>query len=154
MTNTKKILMVCLGNICRSPLAHGILQEKINELGLNWEVDSAGTSGYHNGEPPDPRSIQEAQVNGINIRDQRSRLLTSSDIKFFDLILAMDASNRDAILNQCESDEEKAKVKMIMNYTFPGENIDVPDPYYNDGFDHVFEILDAAIDHMIELESI
>lgn len=154
MTNTKKILMVCLGNICRSPLAHGILQEKIIENDLNWEVDSAGTSDYHNGEQPDPRSIQEAEVNGIDIRDQRSRSLTKSDIKKFDLILAMDKSNRDNIIKLCDSEDEKAKVKMILNYTFPEEDIDVPDPYYNDGFDHVFDILDAAIDHLIELETI
>ncbi len=143
--------MVCLGNICRSPIAEGILRSKVDELGLDWVVDSAGTSGYHKGELPDKRSIEEAANNGIDISNQRSRVFTTSDFKEFDLILAMDQSNYNKIKSLSENESDRNKVRMILDYTFPGENIGVPDPYYEEGFDEVFELLDAAIDHMIEL---
>jgi protein-tyrosine phosphatase len=145
--------MVCLGNICRSPIAEGILQSKIDELGINWEVDSAGTSGFHNGERPDRRSIEESSLNGIDISNQVSRQFTRDDLQRFDLILAMDKSNMSNILSMCSTDQERSKVKLIMDYTYPGQGVEVPDPYYLDGFDLVFEMLDAAIDHMIELET-
>ncbi|MCB0619215.1 MAG: low molecular weight phosphotyrosine protein phosphatase, partial [Saprospiraceae bacterium] len=87
-----KILMVCLGNICRSPLAEGILKEKIKENGLPWEVDSAGTGSWHVGEPPDPRSVAVARAHGIDILDQRARQFRPADFRQFDLIFAMDAS--------------------------------------------------------------
>ena len=145
-----KILMVCLGNICRSPLAEGILQSKIMEYDLPWTVDSAGTSGWHDGESPDNRSIIEAEKNGINISSQRSRRLTKQDLDHFDLILAMDQSNYTNIIAFCSSDAQRKKVKKILDYTYPGENRNVPDPYYENNFDVVFEMLDSALDHMIE----
>lgn len=145
--------MVCLGNICRSPIAEGILKSKAEELGLDWTVDSAGTSGYHQGEMPDARSIQEALLNGIDIKEQRSRIFSKNDFDKFDLILAMDNSNYDKIIALADKPSDVSKVKMILEYTYPGKNIGVPDPYYNDGFDEVFDLLDAAIDHMIELHS-
>ena len=88
-----KILMVCLGNICRSPLAEGILKKKAETRNLDWEIESAGTSSFHNGELPDSRSIAVAKAHGINITDQRSRLFLKEDLDEFDLILAMDSSN-------------------------------------------------------------
>ena len=142
----KKILMVCLGNICRSPLAEGILKAKVDTS--NITVDSAGTSAFHQGELPDPRSISTAKKNGIDITDQRSRPFTKDDFKNFDLIYAMDNSNRTNILNLANNLEEKAKVKLILNEIDPQSNADVPDPYYggDNGFDHVYAMLDTACD--------
>lgn len=145
-----KVLMVCLGNICRSPLAHGILEKEIGAQNLPWEVDSAGTSGWHNGLPPDIRSIEIAKKNGIDISQQISRLFTSNDFEAFDLILAMDSANYSNILKKSRNEEDEAKVKLILNYTFPGENRAVPDPYYEGGFDKVFEMIEKAIIQMIE----
>ena len=148
-----KVLMVCLGNICRSPLAEGILKEKVKENGLKWEVDSAGTSGWHDGALPDTRSIEIANQNGIDISDQRSRKFLKSDFKNFDLILAMDSSNYQNIHALAENDTEKEKVKLILNYSFPGENRTVPDPYYDNGFPQVYEMLEKACQCIIETYS-
>lgn len=145
-----KILMVCLGNICRSPLAEGILKSKIDKEQLNWEVDSAGTSSWHIGELPDLRSIETAKTHGIDISDQRARQLKKSDIKTFDLILAMDSSNYSNILRFCTSDEDREKVKLMLNFSFPGRNMPVPDPYYDGGFEKVFNLLDDASKEIIE----
>ena len=147
-----RVLMVCLGNICRSPLAEGILRHKINEqidLGnqsfKNWEVDSAGTSGFHAGEAPDKRSIKVAKANGIDISQQRSRQFRGWDFENFDLIYVMDSSNYQNVLALANTEEEKAKVKLIMNELEPEKNIAVPDPYYGEyGFENVFEMLDKA----------
>ena len=142
----KKILMVCLGNICRSPLAEGILKAKVDASHIM--VDSAGTSAFHQGELPDPRSISTAKKNGIDITDQRSRPFTKDDFKNFDLIYAMDNSNKTNILNLANSPEDRAKVKLILNEIDPQSNGDVPDPYYggDNGFDHVYTMLDTACD--------
>ncbi len=147
-----KILMVCLGNICRSPLAHGILEHKVQQQHLDWEVDSCGTGGWHAGEKPDMRSRAIAQENGIDINAQRARKITADDIANFDLIFAMDASNYQDILHYCHTDEERSKVKMILNEVQPGMNGHVPDPYYGgpDGFKKVFEMLDEACNKIIE----
>lgn len=145
-----RVLMVCLGNICRSPLAQGILESKCQRAGLDWLVDSAGTSGWHNGELPDPRSIKTAEENDIDISKQRSRLFTKEDFQRFDLILAMDSSNFQNILKLHETDEEKSKVELILNFVFQDENRAVPDPYYNDSFDLVYQLLDSACDRLIE----
>lgn len=144
-----KVLMVCLGNICRSPLAEGILKKHTLEEGLDWEVDSAGTSGWHVGELPDHRSIAIAKQHGIDITNQRSRQFTSSDLEYFDLILAMDTSNYNDILRFATT-KQSEKVKMILNYSFPKENRSVPDPYYNYGFEGVFNLLDQACGKIIE----
>jgi len=149
-----KILMVCLGNICRSPLAEGILKNKAISNNLDWEVDSAGTSSFHNGELPDSRSIAVAKQHGIDIIDQRSRLFVKEDLDQFDLILAMDSSNYQNILKLASSEEQKEKVKLIMNYEKPGYNQAVPDPYWNnDGFEGVYQMLDRACDKIIEQHS-
>ena len=123
-----KILMVCLGNICRSPLAEGIMQSKIDQYGLNWEVDSAGTSGHHSGEQPDPRSMKTAKRNGIDITGQRSRKIQLSDLDQFDLICAMDSSNYTNIRRLSQNDGHLEKIELIMNFVQPGSNINVIDP--------------------------
>ena len=146
-----KILMVCLGNICRSPLAEGIMQNKINEHGLDWSIDSAGTGSWHVGEQPDPRSIEVARKYGIDITSQRARQFRAADLREFDLIYAMDSSNFRNILNKANSSEEEDKVKMIMNEVQPGYNQNVPDPYWdNDGFEQVYQMLDEACERIIE----
>jgi protein-tyrosine phosphatase len=146
-----KILMVCLGNICRSPLAEGILQAKIQQHQLDWEVDSAGTGNWHHGDQPDERSIRIAKKRGIDISEQRARPIERSDFERFDLILAMDTSNYANILNLTFSPEEKAKVKLMLDYVYPGENRSVPDPYWDDnGFAKVFDMLEEAVEKFLE----
>lgn len=144
--------MVCLGNICRSPLAHGLLQQKVNELGLDWMVDSAGTGAYHVGELPDPRSVEVAAKHGLDITYQRARQFVEADFQNFDLIYAMDAQNYQNILKLANSDEDRKKVLMMLNESHPGENRRVPDPYYGgkDGFDNVYNMLDEATNKLIE----
>lgn len=145
-----KILMVCLGNICRSPLAEGIMHDLINENQLTWEVDSAGTSGYHSGEAPDPRSIETAHKHQIDISNQKSRQLVKSDLETFDLILTMDASNYRNTLALCSTEEQRNKVKILLNYSHPGQNRQVPDPYYEGGFEHVFQLIKNACVKVVE----
>lgn len=145
-----KILMVCLGNICRSPLAEGILKDKIQKNNLNWIVDSAGTGGYHVGSSPDPRSIQVAALNDIDISMQRARKVRSIDFEEFDLIYAMDTYNYQDLLKQAREDE-KSKIKLILNEVEPKTNQSVPDPYYGgeDGFKNVFNMINEACESII-----
>lgn len=146
-----KILMVCLGNICRSPLAEGILAVKAKENDLNWQVGSAGTSSWHIGELPDPRSIAIAKKYGVDITYQRAQQLQTKDLETFDLIFAMDASNYQKIMELAATDDQKQKVKMIMNEVNIGSNQSVPDPYWDDnGFEQVFQMLSEACDQIIE----
>lgn len=139
-----KILMVCLGNICRSPLAEGILASKLDAS--KFMVDSAGTSGYHDGELPDKRSIATAKQHGLDITNQRSRKFVKDDFKIFDYIFAMDKSNYDNILALAETQENRDKVYMILNQISPNSNEEVPDPYYGgeQGFENVYQMLDEA----------
>ena len=138
-----KILMVCLGNICRSPLAEGILRSKLSN---NFIVDSAGTGGWHAGELPDRRSIEIANKNGLDITNQRARKFTKNDFTDFDIIYAMDNSNLKDILQLAPDENAKSKVHLILNELYPNENKDIPDPYYgqNDGFEKVYNMLDKA----------
>ncbi len=141
-----KILMVCLGNICRSPLAEGILKSKL--ITKDIQIDSAGTGSYHIGELPDPRSIAVANKNGINITNQRARKFVVEDFDNFDIIYVMDAYNYDAVLKLARNEADKAKVELILNAVFPNENLDVPDPYSGGdyGFKNVFNMLNEACD--------
>lgn len=143
--------MVCLGNICRSPVAEGILRQRAKEQGVEVETDSAGTSAYHEGEAPDARMIKAAHANGIDITDLRARQFLKSDFKKFDLIYAMDKSNYDNILSLTDNEQDRAKVRMILNESSPGSNAEVPDPYFGgeDGFQHVINLLDEAMDYVI-----
>lgn len=145
-----KILMVCLGNICRSPIAHGIMESKIKKLNLNWTVDSAGTSGWHVGEQPDKRAIATCKAKGLNIVHQKSRKITKGDIEYYDVIFAMDANNYNDILRLCQSDEQKAKVKLMTDYLYPGRNTPIPDPYYDDRFEEVYTLIDLATDSFLK----
>ncbi|WP_347375126.1 low molecular weight protein-tyrosine-phosphatase [Aequorivita sp. Q41] len=142
--------MVCLGNICRSPLAEGILKSKINTSEVY--VDSAGTGHWHVGNQPDERSIVVAKKHGIDITNQRGRQFSKQDFEEFDLIYAMDTSNKKDVLALAENDAQKGKVKLILDEIFPGENVDVPDPYYGGdlGFEQVFKMLDEACDEIIK----
>ncbi len=139
-----KILMVCLGNICRSPLAEGILKSKLNLD--HFIVESAGTGDWHVGQSPDPRSIKIAKKYNLDISNQRGRHFQSADFTEFDHIFVMDNSNKRDVLLLAQNDSEKKKVKLILNELFENENVDVPDPYYGgeDGFDQVFKMLEEA----------
>ncbi|REE82194.1 protein-tyrosine phosphatase [Lutibacter oceani] len=143
-----KVLMVCLGNICRSPLAEGILKSKI--FSFKTFVDSAGTGAYHVGEKPDKRSISIAKTNGIDISDQKARKFTVEDFDLFDFIYVMDNSNYSNVISLARNEADKLKVKLILNEVFPNENLDVPDPYYGGdfGFKNVFKMLDEACDEI------
>ena len=136
--------MVCLGNICRSPLAEGILRSKVNPEKIF--IDSAGTAAYHIGEPPDPRSISVALKYGIDLRSQKARKLILRDFMKFDRIYAMDEHNYQKIISLAQNDDDKKKVKMILNEVTPAQNLSVPDPYYggDQGFEEVYQMLDKA----------
>lgn len=136
--------MVCLGNICRSPLAEAILQSKLPKD--QFIVDSAGTGGWHVGQEPDKRSILTAKSRGLEITGQRGRQFSKNDFENFDYIYVMDQSNYKNVIALAPNQEGKLKVKMILNELFPDENVDVPDPYYGgqNGFEQVFDMLDDA----------
>ena len=144
------ILMVCLGNICRSPLAEGIMKHKAGQAGLDWFVDSAGTGFWHVGELPDPRSIATARQYGIDLTDQRARQFRAADFERFDRIFVMDTQNLRDVLRLAGRDEHRTKVELILDQTHPGQNRSVPDPYYDDdGFEEVFQMLDRACEQFI-----
>jgi protein-tyrosine phosphatase len=141
---TVKILMVCLGNICRSPLAEGILQSKLPKD--KFVVDSAGTGDWHAGQKPDSRSIATAKNRGLDITHQRARQIKTSDFEKFDYIYVMDTSNYSNVVKLAPNTTAKEKVRLMMDALYPGESIEVPDPYYggDDGFDKVYDMLDEA----------
>lgn len=143
--------MVCLGNICRSPLAEGILQEKVNKAGLNWVVDSAGTNHYHTGDPPHPLSQKVALANGIDITQQRARRFATEDLNQFDKIYALAGDVLKDIQRISGSKFDSSKVDLLLNEQYPGKNLDVPDPYYGGepDFHEVFELLDQVCDQLI-----
>jgi len=149
-----KILMVCLGNICRSPLAEGILQHKANALKLNWQVDSAGTAGYHIGEAPHRLSQKVAKQNGIDISQQQCRKFVKEDILHYDLIYVMDTSNYNDVKNISKELWNEQKVDLLLNELYPGENKSVPDPWYGeeDGYHKVFDMIDKACEKIVKRE--
>lgn len=146
----KKILMVCLGNICRSPMAEGLMAEKIRKFGLNAMVDSAGFESFHTGDPPDARAVKTMRGKGIDITGQRSRLFTAGDFDHFDHIFVMDRNNYLNVQSMARNSRDLAKVDYILNAVHPGCNIQVPDPYYGGdaGFENVFSMLDNATEQI------
>lgn len=141
-----RVLMVCLGNICRSPLAEGILKAKVDENKVF--VDSAGTGDYHIDNPPDPRSIAIAKKKNLDIRAQRGRQFKVEDFDDFNLIYVMDNSNFKDVISLARNDDDRAKVRLILDEIFPTENVDVPDPYFggDQGFENVYKMLNEACD--------
>ncbi len=147
-----KILMVCLGNICRSPLAEGILQYKADNAGLNWKVESAGTNGYHIGEAPHQLSQKVATLNGIDISGQRSRQFIKEDMEQYDKIYAMANDVLMGIKQIAKERFNSNKVDLFLNEMYEGENRDVPDPWYGaeEGYHRVYEIIASACEKIIE----
>jgi len=141
-----KVLMVCLGNICRSPMADGWLRHKVKLHGLAVEVDSAGTANYHVGEKPDHRMRRISLEYGVSIDELRARQFTTADFDHYDIIFAMDKSNEQNILRLARNENDKQKVKLFLNELYPGKDLEVPDPYYGTelNFKEVIELLDQA----------
>jgi protein-tyrosine phosphatase len=142
-----KILMVCLGNICRSPLAEGIMASKLPKD--KFTVDSAGTGSWHIGRAPDIRSISTAKKNKLDISKQKGRQFSTTDFEIYDYIYVMDKSNYDDVIKLAETSEQKNKVRIILNELYPDENVDVPDPYF--GMPNGFEIVYNMLDEVCEL---
>ena len=147
-----KILMVCLGNICRSPLADGLLKEKINLNKIDHFIDSAGTSNHHVGQAPDHRMTATAKSFGTDISNLKARQFQSSDYDRFDLIYVMDKSNLENVLSLAKNELDRAKVKLILNESHPELNLEVPDPYFggDQGFIEVYNLLDEATNQIIK----
>jgi len=142
----QKILFVCLGNICRSPLAEGIMLHLKDKHSLNVEIDSAGTAGYHVGEAPDNRTIANAKKNGVDLSSLRARQFDKKDLDTFDKIYVMDHSNLRNVLALAKDQKQKEKVSLFLNTVYPGRDLEVPDPYYGteQGFEDVFQLVYKA----------
>lgn len=153
MAHASSVLFVCLGNICRSPLAEGICRSVLAERGVDLRVDSCGTGGWHVGESPDPRSVQVAKKNGIDISGQRARQLAPEDYSRFSYLVAMDQSNAREIRRRMPSSaREDLVVVEFMRYVPNARGMDVPDPYYGGpgGFDHVFSLLESGMGPLLD----
>lgn len=147
-----KILMVCLGNICRSPMAEGIMRSKIEECNISATVDSCGTADYHVGDSPDRRAQQTLRNHDTDISNLKGRQFSVEDFDDFDLIFPMDEDNYDKIIALARNKADENKVEMIMNKLHPRENIPVPDPYYGgqQGFEDTYKMLDLACENILQ----
>lgn len=147
-----KVLMVCLGNICRSPMAEGILRHHASVNGLQIEIDSAGTGNYHVGEAPDARAIRYLLDKEIDISSLRARQFHKDDFEKFDIIYTMDESNHSNVLKLAKSDRHRNKVRMILNEVYQDENRSVPDPYFGgmEDFEEVHQLLQKSSIAIIE----
>jgi protein-tyrosine phosphatase len=152
MSPVRKVLMVCMGNICRSPTAEGVLRHKLREAGLEESilVDSAGTTAYHVGEPPDHRSIKHAKRRGYDLSSLRARKVCDEDFQRFDLILAMDRDNFALLEEQCPP-EHRSKLKRLTEFAYRHDSPVVPDPYYSgaDGFERVLDLIEDACEGLV-----
>jgi len=146
-----RILMVCLGNICRSPIAEGVMRHLIAENNLNWQVDSAGTESYHVGEPPHHYSQKMCQKNGIDISQQKARRFVAADLEEFDKIYAMSGDVYKNIRYMAGSRFDEARVALFLDELYPGENRSVPDPWYGeeDGYEIVYDMIRKACEKII-----
>ena len=144
--------MVCLGNICRSPLAEGILQNKAFTAGLTWSIESAGTNSYHTGEPPHPLSQKVAKLNGIDISKQRARRFAATDFEAYDKIYALAEDVMEDMKRIAGKKFDQSKVDLLMNELYPGKDMDVPDPYYGTeaGYHKVYKMIEDVCDEIIE----
>ena len=144
--------MVCLGNICRSPLAEGILQHKANKAALDWQVDSAGTNGYHTGEAPHKLSQKVARLNGIDICNQKAIQFVAEDFNRYDKIYAMADDVIEDMKRIAGSKFNAEKVDLFLNELYPGEHRSVPDPWYGTepGFHEVYKLIEQTCDKIIE----
>ena len=147
-----KILFVCLGNICRSPIAEGILISKLKKKGIQAEVESAGFESYHINEPPDPRALKIAEKHGIDITKHKCRLFVADDFDKFDTIYVMDTSNYRDVQYFSRTDEDMDKVKYLLS-VFDGKKKSVPDPYYGgeSGFDNTFKLIEDSCEKIAEM---
>lgn len=145
-----KILMVCLGNICRSPMAEGIMRQKIEEYGLDAEVDSCGTANFHVGESPDKRAIQTLKKYEIDISQHQGRQFQVSDFDSYDMIFAMDSSNYSNIQALARNQKDAGKVNLLMDEIYPREQKIVPDPYYGgfEDFEETYTLAEEACEHL------
>lgn len=146
-----KILMVCLGNICRSPMAEGLVRDRLEEEGIDAILDSAGTSNYHIGEAPDSRAQENMRKNGHDITNLRARQFTKTDFKDFDRIYVMDQSNYQNVVRLADTETEKERVHLFLDHIAPGEGLEVPDPYFGGegGFQSVYNMLSEATEVVI-----
>lgn len=147
-----KILMVCLGNICRSPMADGLMRKKVADHKLDVVVDSAGTGDWHVGHSPDARMLETAKRNGVPIDELRGRQFKVEDFDDFDRIIVMDKSNFQNVRKLARDEKDTQKIEMFLDLTHPGKDLEVPDPYFGgeEGFQDVFDMLDAGTDVIIE----
>lgn len=148
-----KILAVCLGNICRSPLAEGLLRREVEKRGLDWEIASGGTANYHTGNPPDPRSIAVAREHGLDITDQRSHHVSEQDLAYYDLILGMDRQNVADIKARARTQVQREKIHLFLAYAglLEEEGPDVFDPYYDDrAYAGVYELVARAAERVVD----
>jgi protein-tyrosine phosphatase len=151
LKHSMKILMVCLGNICRSPLAEGILEHKANQAGLTWKIDSAGTNGYHIGEAPHRLSQKVAKLNGIDICNQKARQFVKEDFDHYDKIYALADDVLDEIKRIAKEKFNAAKVDLLLNELYPGKNYSVPDPWYGPepGYHEAYKLIEQACEAII-----
>ena len=148
-----KILFVCLGNICRSPLAEGILLHLNEKQKLGWTIDSAGTANYHVGEAPDVRTIKNAAKHSIDLKPLRARQFETKDFELFDFIFVMDQSNYQNVIRLSQNEHHRKKVKLFLEYVSHTSLMEVPDPYYGaeQGFEEVFQLLFGASKELINI---
>ncbi|MCX6305581.1 MAG: low molecular weight phosphotyrosine protein phosphatase [Bacteroidetes bacterium] len=147
-----KILFVCTGNICRSPLAEGILHHKLRKNNFDAHIDSCGFESFHVGDPPDSRAQEVARKRGVDISSHRARLFSTDDFDRFDYIFAMDSSHFSNIMRLTRNDADRQKVDYMLNILYPGQNLDVQDPWYHGmkAFETVYVQLDEACDRIVD----
>ena len=148
-----RVLMVCMGNLCRSPMAEAVLRSKLAQAGLTpaVAVDSAGTHGFHKGSLPDPRAVAQAALRGYSLKGLKSRPLTTDDFSRFDFVLAMDCDNLDTLRERCPP-AEHARLQLLLSFASSALADEVPDPYYGSvaGFDHALDLIEPACDGLVE----